>query len=76
MHKINRLTMYATFALLGLLKCSYVHQEMRLPFTKAYIGVAINAHYSPALLLADTVYFQLRHPLTGESLELAHHWGL
>lgn len=54
MHKINRLTMYATFALLGLLKCSYVHQEMRLPFTTTWALASLSflgALYLPLIFV-------------------------
>ena len=36
MHKVNNFIMYITFVLLGLLKCSVVHQEMQLPLTATW----------------------------------------
>ncbi len=42
MQKINRFTLYLTFTLLALLKCGYVQQEMRLPFTPTWILASLS----------------------------------
>ncbi|NLW17108.1 MAG: LTA synthase family protein [Firmicutes bacterium] len=42
MHKINRFGIYGIFTLLGLFKCSYVHQQMQLPLTLTWALASVS----------------------------------